>query len=259
LIDPRSAGFGSRAREYESSRPSYPAAALDHATAALGLERGATVVDLAAGTGKLTRLLTERFERVIAIEPSARMRAVLEEVVPAAEARVGTAEDTGLGNTSVDAVFVGEAFHWFDEVPAIREFHRVLRPDGGLVLLWNLERWDGQKYPWLTRFGELVGGHRKLDYPGQRGGWVPSPAVADLFEAPTQAGFEQTHRLDVDGFIAMISSWSWMAALDDERRDEALYSVRELLANRDEVALDYETTVVSARVASPGPRQSLDS
>jgi ubiquinone/menaquinone biosynthesis C-methylase UbiE len=105
---------------------------VDRAAALLGLGRATEVVDLAAGTGKLTRLLAERFDRVVAVEPDGRMRALLE-----VESYAGTAERMPLPDASADAVFVGDAFHWFDAPAALAEIARVLRPRGGLVLLWN--------------------------------------------------------------------------------------------------------------------------
>ncbi|HYZ75840.1 MAG TPA: class I SAM-dependent methyltransferase [Gaiellaceae bacterium] len=124
--------FGAAAAEYERVRPDWPAAAVDRAVALLGLEPDADVVDLAAGTGKLTRLLAERFDRVVAVEPDPRMRALLD-----VEAHPGTAERIPLAAESADAVCVGDAFHWFDAPAALTEIARVLRPRGGLVLLWN--------------------------------------------------------------------------------------------------------------------------
>ena len=124
--------FGSAAAEYERVRPDWPPAAVDRAAALLGLEQDAEVVDLAAGTGKLTRLVAERFDRVVAVEPDDRMRALLD-----VEAHAGTAERMPLPTGSADAVFVGDAFHWFDAPAALAEIARVLRPRGGLVLLWN--------------------------------------------------------------------------------------------------------------------------
>ena len=97
----------------------------------------AVVLDLAAGTGKLTRQLVRRFERVIAVEPLAGMRAVLEEIVPEAEALPGTATEIPLEDDAVDAVFVGEAFHWFGNDDAVREIARVLGPRGVLAILFN--------------------------------------------------------------------------------------------------------------------------
>jgi ubiquinone/menaquinone biosynthesis C-methylase UbiE len=124
--------FGRVAEAYERVRPEYPPAAVDHAVAALGLGSDARVLDLAAGTGKLTRSLEGRVGHVIAVEPDAAMRAYL-----GGDARPGTAEQIPVADGEVDAVFVGDAFVWFDPEPALAEIVRVLRPAGGLALLWN--------------------------------------------------------------------------------------------------------------------------
>ena len=123
--------FGSVAEVYERVRPAYRDDALDRAAAELELAADATVVDLAAGTGKLTRALERLFAEVVAVEPDERMRARN----PGALA--GSAEAIPLADGSADAVFVGDAFHWFDAAVALREIARVLRPRGGLALVWN--------------------------------------------------------------------------------------------------------------------------
>ena len=115
----------------------------------MGLPADSVVLDLAAGTGKLTRQLVPRFARVIAVEPLDGMRAQLERVVPGAEALVGTAESIPLDDDCVDAVFVAEAFHWFGTSAALDEIARVLRPGGTLAVLFN-ER-DGELDPPLTQ------------------------------------------------------------------------------------------------------------
>src|SRR5688500_15301327 len=115
--------FGRAAEAYERGRPGYAEAALD----AIGLAPETVVLDLAAGTGKLTRQLVGRFARVIAVEPLDGMRAVLERVVPQAEAVSGSADAIPVEADSIDAVFVGEAFHWFATDAAVREIARVLR------------------------------------------------------------------------------------------------------------------------------------
>src|SRR5690349_17777512 len=114
-------GFASAAEVYEQSRPGYPEEAIQWLATELGLGPGRTVVDLAAGTGKLTRLLTSTGASVIAIEPVDEMREALERTTPQADARPGTAERTGLPDASADAVTVAQAFHWFDGPAALAE------------------------------------------------------------------------------------------------------------------------------------------
>ena len=139
MADPLARSFGRAAVDYERGRPEWPLQAVERPAAALGLTREADVLDLAAGTGKLTRVLVARFGRVMAVEPDDGMREVLAASVPDAEALAGTAEQVPLVDDSVDACFVGDAFHWFDAGAALRELARVLRAGGGLVLLWK--RW----------------------------------------------------------------------------------------------------------------------
>jgi SAM-dependent methyltransferase len=131
LVEPRvGRTFGRVAEEYERARPEYSREAVGSAARRLGLTSSSTVLDLAAGTGKLTRALAERFAHVIAVEPDDAMRACID-----GDARAGTAEAIPLDDMSVDAVFVGEAFHWFDAPLAVGEIRRVLRAGGGVALV----------------------------------------------------------------------------------------------------------------------------
>src|SRR5690349_15856214 len=131
-------GFAAAADVYEEGRPGYPSEAIEWLTAELELRPGSTVVDLAAGTGKLTRLLVPTGATLIAVEPVDEMRGALRRTLPEADARAGTAERTGLPASSADAVTVAQAFHWFDAPRALAEIHRLLRPTGHLALVWNI-------------------------------------------------------------------------------------------------------------------------
>lgn len=133
----RALSFGHGADDYDRVRPEYSAEALDLVTERLGLSPDAEVLDLAAGTGKLTRPLVERFARVTAVEPDPGMLARLRRVTDCYAALEGRAEEIPLPDGSVDVVFVGQAFHWFSTDEALTEIARVLRPVGGLVLIWN--------------------------------------------------------------------------------------------------------------------------
>jgi SAM-dependent methyltransferase len=129
--------FGRIAPAYDAARPEYAPKALDRAQQVLGLGPEARVVDLAAGSGTLTRALAERFRAVAAVEPDDDMLKVLAARSPQVEALRGSAEQIPLPDRCADAVFVGDAFHWFDGRAAVDELARVLRPHGGVALLWN--------------------------------------------------------------------------------------------------------------------------
>jgi ubiquinone/menaquinone biosynthesis C-methylase UbiE len=138
--------FGRIASDYDAVRPEYAPEALSRAEEALGLNAGSRVLDLAAGSGKLTRALAGRFAEVVAVEPDDEMRAVLARRSPEVEVLAGTAERIPLPDDSADAVFVGDAFHWFEGEVAVAELVRVLRARGGVALLWNHWWSDGDDH-----------------------------------------------------------------------------------------------------------------
>ena len=125
-------GFDRAADAYERSRPSYPPEAIECIRAELAIGVGSRVLDLAAGTGKLTRLLIPLGATLVAIEPVAGMRRILQTLHPQLDVRDGTAEAIPLDDGSLDAVTCAQAFHWFDGPKALAEIRRVLRPGGGL-------------------------------------------------------------------------------------------------------------------------------
>lgn len=246
-LDPLSErAFGARADEYERRRAGWPAEAVEHALRGVGAGPDAVVVDLAAGTGKLTRELVSRVGRVVAVEPSDDMRAVLAERVPEAEVLAGTAESLPLGDASADALVVGEAFHWFCTPESVAEIARVVRPGGGLALLWNVH--DFGSDPWVAAMGALLSERRA---PGvtpvnrkQTGLWK------EAFEGSEFGPLErfqtrQEQRTDVDGLVAHIATWSFVGALDDGPRAELRRDLAELLRREhptpDDVAIPYRT------------------
>ena len=212
--DELAASFGRVAAEYELARPGWPEEALD----VLGLARSAAVLDLAAGTGKLTRVLVRRFDRVIAVEPLAEMRELLERLVPKAEAVAGSATAIPVADGSLDAVFVAEAFHWFATTGAVTEIARVLRPGGVLALLWNRSEDDFDPPP-PEAFWKLFHEHTVEKPPEQSsrsGLWrtvFPGP-----FEPLREAAFPNELVVDRDGMVAHICSWSIVAALPEAER-----------------------------------------
>jgi SAM-dependent methyltransferase len=218
-------GFARQADAYERGRPTYPPEAIAWLIDALGLAPGRVAVDVGAGTGKLTRALYPSGATLIAVEPVAEMRAVLERELPQARALEGTAESLPVDDGSVDVVVVGQAFHWFDAPAALTEFHRVLGDGGRLGLIWNVRDRRQQLQRAIDEITEPLRG----DTPSQaRGAWRTELERTELFELA--AKFEVSFELQVDPDLAVdrIGSVSFVAALEDPRREEALERVRRL-------------------------------
>jgi SAM-dependent methyltransferase len=218
-------GFAREADAYERGRPTYPPEATAWLIDALRLEQGRTAVDVGAGTGKLTLALLGSGATVIAVEPVAEMRAVLERKLPAVRALEGTAESLPLPDGSVDAVVAGQAFHWFDGPAALAEFHRVLGKGGRLGLVWNVRDLRQQLQREIDEITEPLRG----DTPSQaRGAWREELERTELFKP--DATFEAAFELEVDPGTAVdhLGSVSFIAALADPRRGQVLEHVRRL-------------------------------
>ena len=239
------AGFGSSADAYERGRPSYPDDAIAYLAAELGLGPATRILDLAAGTGKLTRLLVEGGAEVVAVEPVAAMRAALGRALPEVSVLEGTAESIPLAAASVDAVTVAQAFHWFDADAAIVEIHRVLRPGGGLGLIWNVMGSDPE---WLAALRELVHGIRGSVPAYGVSPWQEAFRATPLFRPLTQRTFDLVHELDEDGLVDRIVSTSYVAALPDADRARLVHQVRALVRDVPRpLRLPYRTDVFTYR------------
>jgi SAM-dependent methyltransferase len=232
-------GFGRGAEAYERGRPGYPAKAIRWLERRLELGPGRTVVDVGAGTGKLTRELVGSGATVVAIEPVPEMRAVLEQAVPGARALDGTAEALPVGDGSADAVVVAQAFHWFDGPAALAEFHRVLRPDGRIGLIWNRRLREQPAWHAISEITEPYRGDTPTHY---RGEWRESIACSPLFEpvGELEVPFEQD--LDADKLVDRVGSTSFVAALPDPERERVRARIREVAAGGT-VRLGYVTQV----------------
>ena len=224
-------GFEREAEAYERGRPTYPPQATRWLTAQLGLGRDRTVIDVGAGTGKLTRALVSSGARVIAVEPVGAMRRVLERELPGVTALEGAAESLPLDGQAADAIVSGQAFHWFDGPVALAEFHRVLAPEGRLGLIWNAR--DRQQ-PLQRAIDELTEPLRGCTPSLGRGTWRAVFDGSSLFKPVSERKIPFELALDPDTFIDRIASVSFIAALDAEPRSDVLDRVRQLAAEHPE-------------------------
>lgn len=237
----RSLSFGSEAAAYERGRPSYPPEAIDWL-----LPPGARdVLDLGAGTGKLTTRLVERGLDVVAVDPIAEMLELLSSALPDTPALLGTAEQIPLPDSHVDAVLVAQAWHWFDLDRAVAEVARVLRPGGRLGLVWNTR---DERLGWVKDLGRIIG-HENDPFNEEVS--LPGP-----FTDVERHTVEWTSYLTPQALIDLVASRSYCITSPAEVRTRTLEQVRELLAthpalvNSGGLALPYVTVCIRATLAS---------
>jgi len=244
VTDPRrerSLSFGSQAAAYERGRPSYPPEAVDWLLAPTDTWAARDVLDLGAGTGKLTTRLVERGLTVIAVDPIAEMLEMLRTALPDTPALLGSAEQIPLPDNAVDAVLVAQAWHWFDQEQAVAEIARVLRPGGRLGVLWNTR---DERSGWVKDLGRIVGLEHDRDN-----------ATVDLPEPFTDIATHQvewTNYITPQALIDYVASRSYCITSPAEVRTRTLDEVRELLvshpslANATGLAMPYITVCVRA-------------
>ncbi|HEY7178965.1 MAG TPA: methyltransferase domain-containing protein [Gaiella sp.] len=216
----RAASFARVADAYERARPGYPA----DAVLWLAGETPCDVVDLGAGTGKLTRSLAALGHHVVAVEPLAEMLDRLRAAVPGVTAVVGTAESMPLPDGSADVVTCAQAFHWFDHEPALAEIARVLRPGGRIALVWNVR---DERAAWVAELSDAMVGRTGVD----RGATEPIER-SGLYGEVQRATFEHTQDVDREALRELVLSRSYCAVLRDEERAPILGRVDRLFDER---------------------------
>jgi ubiquinone/menaquinone biosynthesis C-methylase UbiE len=204
--------FGGVAEAYERGRPTYPVEAVRWM---LG-EQPLTVLELGAGTGKLTRVLAQLGHDVHATDPDPAMLQVLEREVPGVRTAEASAEEIPLGDASVDAVIAAQAFHWFDLDRALPEMARVLRPGGRVCLVWN---YRNEKIPWVRRLGTLIGTQEHQQDPAQ------SLIFSERFGFVEDREFTHWQTVDRKSILDLVLSRSNVAVLDEQGRDAKLAEV----------------------------------
>jgi ubiquinone/menaquinone biosynthesis C-methylase UbiE len=224
-VDAAARSFDETAALYERARPGWPREAIRD----LGIHRAATVLDLGAGTGKLTRILVEQVDRVVAVEPLDGMRVLLTSLVPQAEVLAGHAEKIPLTDDCCDAVFCAENFHWFEGNHALAEIGRVLQPGGSLILLWNVPAKPTE--PSITAAADLLqrrGSPERAVARYDSGEWR-QPFLGSRFERLREAHYFHSQSVDRDELLAYFASMSWIAVLPEPERRDLLEDVRHLL------------------------------
>jgi SAM-dependent methyltransferase len=234
-------GFGQGAAAYERGRPGYPEAAVRWLGERLALGSGRTVIDVGAGTGKLTRELVASGAEVVAVEPVAAMRAVLEHVLASVRVVEGTAERLPVEDRSADAIAVAQAFHWFDVPRSLAEFHRALRPGGRFALIWNRRRLE---QPLHREISAIIEPYRRDTPSHQQGEWRAPLAASRRFTAAGEMEVPYEQALDVEGVVDRVGSTSFIGALPDRDREDVLGRIRSLASGWPEpLRLGYATEV----------------
>ena len=226
-------GYAAVGATYEQGRPEYPPDAVAYLLQRLGVagNAGATVVDLAAGTGKFTRALLNAGVTPIAVEPVEHMRSTLAKSTATVDIYSGSAESMPLPDASADAVVAAQAFHWFDGPAALREIRRVLKPLGALGLVWNGQ---DRTIDWVEAIWKEVDARRDDTPSAWSYKWRDAFTADAGFSPLVSATFRHDNRTDRDGLLARVMSISFVARGPQSERDAL---TRHILKVCDEAAL----------------------
>jgi ubiquinone/menaquinone biosynthesis C-methylase UbiE len=204
--------FGGVVDAYDRARPTYPREAAQWLVG----QEAATVLELGAGTGKLTEQLLTLGHGVVATDPDTAMLDRLKRNLPAASTLVAHAEDLPVGDHGFDAVVAAQAFHWFDLDRALPEIARALKRGGRVGLIWNQR---DETIPWVRRLGDLIGTQEQLDEP------AAALAESGLFAEVEEASFKHWQQIDRTSIQQLVLSRSNVAVLDEEARAEKMAEV----------------------------------
>jgi SAM-dependent methyltransferase len=219
----QAASFGAAAGIYERARPEYPDEAVDWL-----LPPGARrVLDVGAGTGKLTHALLTRNLAVTAVEPSGGMRTELARVLPAVTVLAGSAEDIPAAAGTADAVLLAQAWHWVEPARAVPEVARVLRPGGRLGLVWNMR---DERVDWVAELTRIIHTGSYTDNGSE------APVVGPPFGPLERLDVEWSMPVTADRLVDLVASRSYIITMEPAERDRRLRQVRELVASHPAIA-----------------------
>lgn len=235
MVDSRVSSYDHVAAQYDRGRPDYPTALVDAITDRLGLDASSMILDLAAGTGKLTRPLAIRSPRVVAAEPVKGMRDVLRQVLPQVRIVAGLAENLPFADKCFDAVTVAQAYHWFEPWRAAREIRRVTRAGGGIAIAWNRRDLTDEIQ---ARIDSIVRPYKPQC--SEQNGWDawkgPLRMVCRSFEGHE---FRHFQSVPVDVAIDRVMSFSYIASLSDDNRSRIGTQLSTAVGPRKVVKLQY--------------------
>jgi SAM-dependent methyltransferase len=241
-LHPRANEFAKAASVYEGARPEFPVAAIDWLCEQLQITSGTRVLDLAAGTGRMTQPLYARTRSIVAVDPVPQMREVLHAALPEIEVLDGTAEAIPLPDGSVGAVVVAQAFHWFDPKPAVAEIARVLEPGGRLGLVWHSP----------DRSDSLQQAFRTIVEQGRRGAPIHASGGGTRYIEPSgplrciaRESMRDVHVYDADRLVALALSTSHFAALLPDQQAVGEGEIRALVGASGTVELPYVVELVA--------------
>jgi ubiquinone/menaquinone biosynthesis C-methylase UbiE len=239
-------GFQIAGDAYERGRPEYPTDATDHLIRALDITKASTVIDVGAGTGKLTKVLARSCNNLIAVEPVEGMRRKFSSLLPQLQVLEGSAENLPLATASADAIVVAQAFHWFNGSLALQEFHRVLKPEGKIGLIWNAR---DESLDWVSKLTEIIDPHESGAPRYKSGLWRQAFTQTKYFSSLQIQHFKYIQCGTYDTIVDRIGSISFISSLPEDVRSEVLGEVRQLLATHPQTAskvdveLPYRTDV----------------
>lgn len=239
-------GFQAASDAYERGRPEYPPEAVSQLIQELCISSQTYVVDLGAGTGKLTKLLAKTNAKITAVEPVEAMRNKFHSILPEVEILQGTAESIPLETGSVDAVVVAQAFHWFRGSIAVPEIHRILKPNGKLGLIWNAR---DEHASWVAKLTEVLDRYENGAPRYKSGLWKNAFLETNLFTPFHETHFKYSQHGDISLILDRVGSISFIASLSVEEKNKALDEVKKIvtdemqMSNISQIELPYRTDV----------------
>jgi len=228
---------------YDAARPSYPDDAIEYFSATLGLDRSMHVLDLGAGSGIFSRQIQPFVGKVTAVDPSASMRESFRSANADMEILDGSDVSIPINDASVDAVFVAQAFHWFDAPRALNEIHRVLIPRGALGLIWN-ER--DESVAWVSALSRAMQWDTRQPYEVGRD--FSDEIYAGPFTGVERVLFKHSQTLSREGLLQRVQTTSYISTMERDEHEQLMASVRKVTDQLDEpIVLPYVTTAYTAK------------